>query len=232
MINLNNYTSITNNNLNIDLLFHVKEKILSSKQEAIYNPEISMIIAIEKGSNLDIVLKISGNMFWIYLKKIFNKFLIFNNYNENCVSSIFDVIILNQNLEILKEKKYNDNEDNIYYEKKENIICYVKPNNNISGGNKKGGGFFDENEENENIRKKLLKIKFYMAYLIMLNPFLTSINIHNILQKLINIIYKDEEDKNTNENVISDKYIDDLGLKEYCENIGKYYINELPYKII
>ena len=222
-----------------DLLFHSKKAILKKEDNfeidnndiSNFKKEIPMIVAIQKGSDLDIVLTVSGNMFWMYLRDIFDEFFEFDKYhemiNEDYVYSLIDLLILNQNIQNLNNEI--DKDDNIYYNKKENIICYVNPKTLVqSGGNKiKKGGLFETNNDNNTIQSKLLKIKFYMAYLIMLNPFLTSLNIHNILQKLINIIYKDESVKD--DNVNSDKYIEDLGLINYCNNIGKYYINHLSY---
>ena len=221
--------------INYELLFFSKNDIHKENNSDFYkyDENIPMIIAIQKGSNLDNILRISGNMFWMYLRKIFNEFLESDNYNEmineDYVYSLLDLKFLNQTyktLSKLKEKendKYYFEKDNIYYKKKENIICYVNPSSqqiNMVGGK------IIVNDDNT-INSKLLKIKFYIGYLIMLNPFLTSLNIHNILQKLINIIYKDESviDKN----VKSFKYIEDLGLINFCNNIGKYYINHLSY---
>ena len=231
---------------NNELLFYNKKEIYKDvvPDNELNNEDklIPMIIAIQKGSNLDIILTISGNMFWMYLRSIFDEFSESYNYNEmiaDYVYSLLDLKFLNQtpsSLQVVLDDTtdFYDKNDNIYHTKKENIICYVKPPimpELLAGGGKKkkkkGGVFLTDNGDNT-INSKLLRIKLYMGYLIMLNPFLTSLNIHNILQKLINIIYKDQD--SAVETVTSFKYINDLGLMEFCENIGKYYMSQLPFK--
>jgi hypothetical protein len=129
--------------------------IIKNKNKLLYADNI------DDFSERDILLKISSNMFWIYLLYIIDDIV-----NENIENVYNSIKILKSDKDIEGIHIYNTLDKPLY----DDIKVYIKKS-------------LIENDKHE---YKIFRLKIYSSYLIYLNPLLTKED----LQYILSIIYK------------------------------------------
>lgn len=122
--------------------------IIKKKNKLLYSDNIDDL------SERDILLKISSNMFWIYLLYIIDDLIVEN------IQEIYDSIKIIKNKEDIEGIHIYTFDKPLY----ENIKVYIK-----------------KNSTDDDIEHKIFRLKIYSFYLIYLNPLLTIEDLNYIL---------------------------------------------------